>query len=661
MTNAMAGGEPPRTSTSGDAVDAFARRGRGILFAVASIATTLYLGYRATTLNPDAPLFSAVFLSAEVYAFGSFLVFAFCAWWRSPVLVRPAPPGRTVDVFIPTIDEPLDVLRRTMLAAVRMDYPHRTVVLDDGRRMAVRALADELGCDYLARSDNADAKAGNLNHGLAHSRAEFIAVIDADHVAERAFLARTLGHLADPAVAFVQTRQDYINTDSFQHSTGDRGRSAWSEQSLFYRVILHGRDRWNAAMFCGCSAVIRRDALDAVGGFATGTVTEDFHTSLRLHKAGFRSIYHDEALAYGLAPANFGQFLRQRMRWGRGAMQVLRGERFLASPGLSLAQKLHYMLGMTVYLDGLRYMVMYLTPALTLLFGVAPFVAAPSILLPLFLAHFVFSVWAFEELSRGFARVAASEHFNMARAPLYLLVLASLPLRRARFRVTSKSTSEIATLTPLLPQIAILLLCLAAFARGADLLLAGALRAVPLRPWEIGFSMIWDAVNAALAAAVIAKSVRLGAGRPARHRIAATLPVGLSAPPGAGTFRAAGHSQWLSADGMGVEIAVAAAEPAPGPTTGVLDLPDGPLAFAGRILAVDRHAGRLVAEVEFEWSGTHGRDRLDVAIFSGGWQAAMARGPARVRPPLERFASWIHGDRGSILPVVEARKRRERG
>ncbi|ODU01576.1 MAG: hypothetical protein ABS89_07125 [Thiobacillus sp. SCN 63-1177] len=193
------------------------------------------------------------------------------AWylnWRLPAL------GLKVDVFIPTYNEDVEMVRRTALAARAMKYPHETWILDDGNREAMREMAQSLGVRYLARTDNAHAKAGNLNHALPHSTADLIATFDADHAPRQDFLLKTLGYFSDPNVAFVQTPQDFYNLDSFQNRTDPGSRVAWSEQSLFFRVIQRGKDYWNAAFYCGSCAVIRRQSLDAIGGFATGTVTE---------------------------------------------------------------------------------------------------------------------------------------------------------------------------------------------------------------------------------------------------------------------------------------------------------------------------------------------------------------------------------------------------
>ncbi len=171
-------------------------------------------------MNPEAPIFSWLIYGAEVFGFATALLHVFMCWRLSN---RSAPPARldvTVDVFVPTYNESVDLVRKTLLAARSMDHPHKTWLLDDGRRPEMRALAAQLGCEYLERGDNLHAKAGNLNHALQHSSGELIAIFDADHAPRRDFLAKTLGYFENPRVAFVQTPQDFYNLDSYQHRRG---------------------------------------------------------------------------------------------------------------------------------------------------------------------------------------------------------------------------------------------------------------------------------------------------------------------------------------------------------------------------------------------------------------------------------------------------------
>jgi cellulose synthase (UDP-forming) len=292
---------------------------------VALVYATYWIYWRWThTLNTDAKAIvpSLVLLVAETWAYISMCLFVFMTW-KMPER-DPGPPllGRTVDVFITCYDEPLDVLRRTAIGAKAIRYPHRTYMLDDGKRDEVRAMAELLGIGYIRRVGNANAKAGNLNFALSVTSGEFILQLDADHVPLPAIVDRMLGYFSDPKMAIVQSPQDFYNVDSFTHVVNDEGRRLWEENRIFYSLIQPGRDYWNASFFCGSCGIIRRSALEAIGGFASKTIIEDMETTIQFHAHGYKSAYHRETLAYGLAPGAAGAYHVQRMRWGQGAMQV---------------------------------------------------------------------------------------------------------------------------------------------------------------------------------------------------------------------------------------------------------------------------------------------------------------------------------------------------
>lgn len=254
-----------------------------VIAALALVYTAYYLHWRARySLNTDALWFSLPLLLAEVHGTLNFILFYFMTWDVRPIPRPQAPPGRTVDIFIPTYNEDLSILRMTILGALNVRYPHETWVLDDGRRPALRALCDEMGVHYLTRPDNTHHKAGNINAALAQTGGEFVAIFDADQIPLPDFLDQTLGYFVDDSVAFVQTPQEFYNLDSVQHKTDWRRGETWHEQALFYNVIQPGKNRWNAAFWCGSNSVMRRAALLSAGGIATETVTEDIHTSLRL-------------------------------------------------------------------------------------------------------------------------------------------------------------------------------------------------------------------------------------------------------------------------------------------------------------------------------------------------------------------------------------------
>src|SRR5512139_780494 len=372
-------------------------RPRQLLVLAFVVASVWYLTWRLGTFNPDARFFSWLIYGAELFGFTTAMLHIFMCW-RLTERHAPMPRVvRSVDVFVPTYNESVDLVRKTLTAAIAMDGPHTTWLLDDGRRPEMAALARELGCRYLTRPDNEHAKAGNLNHALAHSSGELVAIFDADHAPRRDFLVKTVGYFDDERVGFVQSPQDFYNLDSYQHRRRGQRGPVWTEQALFFRVIQRGKDFWNAAFFCGSCAVVRRSALEQIGGFATGTVTEDLHTSIRLHARGWRSVYHAEPLAFGLAPESIEPFISQRVRWGQGAMHVWRKEGLLTHKGLTLAQRLNYLASVLTYFDGWQKGVFYLAPVVVLTTGTMPLITNTPDFLLHFVPYYLLTFWVFEE------------------------------------------------------------------------------------------------------------------------------------------------------------------------------------------------------------------------------------------------------------------------
>ncbi|MEK6683264.1 MAG: glycosyltransferase [Nitrospirota bacterium] len=408
---------------------------------VSLVVATYYVTWRLTyTMNWEAWWFSIPVFMAELYGVLTAYAFFFVVWSPTHRTPPPAPPGRTVDVFVTTYDEDPSILRRTLLGCLAITYPHETYVLDDGHRPEVARLARELGCRYISREKNIHAKAGNLNNALRRTSGEFIVTLDADHVPLPQFIDRLLGYFSDDQVAFVQTPQDFYNVDSFQHRLDAKHRRMWTEQSLFFSVIQPGKDRWNSAFFCGSCAIIRRSALKDVGGFAEATVTEDLHTSILLHAKGHRSVYHNESLAYGLAAASALPFHVQRLRWGQGAMQVLVRDNPLWVKGLTVPQRISYLSSTTTYFDGFQKLIYYLSPVVYFLTGVLPIKSFGVVFLLHFIPYFILLLLSFELMSRGHGSTWMTEQYNMAKFATFMKTsLGLFSKKRLQFQVTPKS------------------------------------------------------------------------------------------------------------------------------------------------------------------------------------------------------------------------------
>ncbi|MES5951970.1 glycosyltransferase family 2 protein, partial [Cutibacterium acnes] len=237
------------------------------------------------------------------------------------------------------------------------------------RAQTLRALCQRLGVQYLTRDDNRGAKAGNINAALPRIHGDLVAVFDADHVPTVDFLERTVGAFcADPKLFLVQTPHFFVNPDPLEHNWRVFGRIP-SENDMFYHVIQHGLDSWDASFFCGSAAVLRRKALLSIGGLPGQSITEDAEAALLLHANGWRSAYIDRPMVAGLQPETYSSFVSQRVRWAQGMMQIMLIHNPLTLPGLRWWQRLAYFNSVFFWLFPWARLVFMLAPALYLIFG----------------------------------------------------------------------------------------------------------------------------------------------------------------------------------------------------------------------------------------------------------------------------------------------------
>jgi len=386
-------------------------------------------------------------LLAEVYAICTMLLAYFQAIWpldRKPV---PLPDNvdewPTIDVFVPSYNEPLEIVKPAIYGALAIDWPPekmRVYLLDDGRRDDFRRFCEEVGCGYIIRPDNKGAKAGNINHALTKTDGEYIAIFDCDHVATRAFLQLTVGWLLrDRDLCMVQTPHHFYSPDPFERNLAS-GQRVPNEGLLFYGMVQQGNDLWNATFFCGSCAVIRREALLEVGGVPTATVTEDCHCSLKMQRRGWRTAYLRVPLAAGLATERLMLHIGQRMRWGRGMIQILRIENPMLGPGLRLYQRCCYFMSQFHFLFPLPRFVFLTAPLAFLLFGETIIAASPLASLAYAGPHILHSVGATSRLSGHVRHSFWSEIYETVLA-LYLIpvMLATLlDPKKGKFNVTDK-------------------------------------------------------------------------------------------------------------------------------------------------------------------------------------------------------------------------------
>lgn len=421
---------------------------RPFIIFLSGFASVRYCYWRVSaSLNFD----STADLTASLLLFGAELyglAILFLGYFQTVQLIERTPPSLrrfpSIDVFIPTYNEPVDVVRRTLTGALAMDYPNKRVyVLDDGARPEIEAVTAELGGSYIKRDDNRHAKAGNLNHALGRTSGELIAIFDADHVPVRGFLRKLAGFFEDPKVALVQGAQHFFNPDPFERNLNLSGRVA-PEQNFFYQVIQPGNDFWNSAFFCGSCAILRRSALEAIGGFRTDTVTEDAHTAMELHSRGYSSVYYRTPLAAGLATESFAAHVKQRMRWARGMAQILRTDCPLLKRGLTLAQRVNYFNAMGHFFFGIPRLILVLAPLSFLFLGVHPLKASAFEVVAYILPHIGLSTIANSMISRRYRHSfwAAVYEVSIALQTAYVTMAAMVNPKKGKFNVTDKGENK---------------------------------------------------------------------------------------------------------------------------------------------------------------------------------------------------------------------------
>lgn len=426
-------------------------------FAVVSLivlsitASIRYMYWRLTSTvgfdNPIDMIFGWGLVAAELYALLVLLLGYLQTAWplkRKP-LPMPADSSTwpTIDIMIPTYNEPLSIVKLTVFSALALDWPAdklNVYVLDDGRRPEFKAFCQDVGAGYITRDNNLHAKAGNLNWALARTSGEYVAIFDCDHVPTRSFLQLCMGwFLRDPKLAMLQTPHFFFSPDPFEKNL-NTFRSVPNEGELFYGLVQDGNDLWNATFFCGSCAIMRRKPLLEVGGVAIETVTEDAHTALKLSRAGYNTAYLGIPQAAGLATESLSAHIVQRIRWARGMAQIFRVDNPILGKGLKLGQRLCYANAMLHFFYGLPRLVFLTAPLAYLLFGAQIFQAPALMIVAFALPHILHSSLANSTIQGRFRHSFWNEVYETVLAWYIMrpVTLALINPKAGAFNVTAK-------------------------------------------------------------------------------------------------------------------------------------------------------------------------------------------------------------------------------
>lgn len=370
-----------------------------------------------------------------------------------------------VDVFIATHNEPLDVLYKTANGCKHMKYPDKSKVhiwfCDDGNRKSVAELAEEMGVGYQGLAHNKLAKAGNLNNALSKTHGELIATFDADMIPTRDFLLKTVPYfylpvmkkLADGTwvkrtedeidpnykIGFIQTPQSFYNPDLFQFNLYVEDRIP-NEQDYFFREINVSRNSSNSPIYAGSNTLISREALEGVGGIATGTITEDFETGLHIQEAGYTCYATSEVYAHGLAPDTVDSLIKQRERWGRGCIFSLHRAHVFRDKKIPFKSRFSYFACELYWWSYLRRFIFMLAPILFMIFNVPVIICSPWEMMVFWLPSYLATLIAMKEFTSDIRNSRWSNVVDTIMFPYLVIpiILEAFGIRKRSFHVTEK-------------------------------------------------------------------------------------------------------------------------------------------------------------------------------------------------------------------------------
>ena len=375
-----------------------------------------------------------------------------------------------VDVFIATHNEPEELLYKTVNGCVHMDYPDKSKVhiwiCDDGNRESLAQLAKKMGVGYFGRANNKLAKAGNLNNALSKTSGTLIATFDADMIPTHDFLMKTVPYFFLPKVkklkngtwverkedeidkdykiGFIQTPQNFYNPDLFQFNLYSENKIP-NEQDYFFKEVNVNRNKTNTPIYAGSNTLISREALELVGGIATGTITEDFETGIKIQNEGYKCYATSTVLAHGLTPTTIDALIKQRERWARGCIYSLRRTKLWNQRKMSFKAKLSYYSCELYWWSFFRRFVFVLAPIIFVLFNVPVIISGVWGMFIVWLPSYLMMMIATKTVSSKIRNPTWSIIIDTIMYPYLVVPICkeALGIRKTQFDVTEKKRATI--------------------------------------------------------------------------------------------------------------------------------------------------------------------------------------------------------------------------
>lgn len=419
------------------------------------ILSLIYIIWRVVQTIPSqygvlSTLFGVILLLVELVGFFEMFVhFHQLSNIKIPILPKVNPADfPDVDVFISTYNEPTELLYKTINGCLHMDYPNKSKVhiylCDDGHREEMGILAKQMGVTYLVRNTHKFAKAGNLNYALSVSSSPYILTLDADMIPKHDFLVACIPYfLGKEEIGFLQIPQTFYNPDLFQYNLYSENRVP-NEQDYFYRNVQEMRNASNTVIYGGTNTILSRKALEDVGGFYTGVVTEDFATGMMIESKGYQCYAINEPHACGLSPEDLKSLTKQRQRWARGCIQTGKKIHLIFLKGLSIRQKISYLTSITYWYSPLKRFVYIMSPILYAVFNIIVVKCTLFQVLLFWLPMYLLNNITLKRLSGNIRNTRLTNIYETICIPSLLgpVILESIGIRQKKFNVTRKDGKQ---------------------------------------------------------------------------------------------------------------------------------------------------------------------------------------------------------------------------
>lgn len=432
-----------------------------------------------------------------------------------------------VAIAVASYKEPLNILKETLICFYNLTYPNKHLYfLDDTRydlpwdteenKKIYRKNIEELCQTYnvnLFRANWHGAKAGMINDftdflggkfredflfypssKIKTETEKYIVIFDADMNPLPDFVEFVIDRMEkNPKAAFVQTPQYYSN---FEYNRV--ARAAGLQQAIFYEYICEGKNLQGAMFCCGTNVVFRREALEQIGGFDEGSVTEDFATSLKFHQKGWESVYLNKISAFGLGPDDLASFFKQQFRWARGTLGIFTRLPFDFIKNFrqyTINQWWEYFLASTHYFVGIVFLIMVMFPVIYIFFDIPSYMADPlvymSAFLPYIIMTFLLFILTLRKRKYPVRDMLSIFLINAVTFPIFIKAAFSAILGiKNVFGITPKEGGSYLSLFSLAPQLITALIC-------ASTIVWGSLRMYYEREPFYGllFNVFWTAFN----------------------------------------------------------------------------------------------------------------------------------------------------------------------